>query len=153
MSRVATVSYTQEFDAPASAVWRLLTDWAAIIDWMPDGLVASLRMEGQGVGAIRHLVTGQGVPLSERLDAADEAAGTLDLSLVGQLPWGLLSYRARGQVLSLAPERCQLTWRGVFETPADGEQANRVERLLKQSYASMFRGVRCEMARRRGHPR
>ncbi len=148
MSHTAAVSHTEEFDVPASSVWQLLFDWAAIVDWMPGGFIASLRLEGQGVGAIRHLVTGQGVALSERLDAADEKAGTLDLSLVGSLPWGLLSYRARGQVLSTSPNSCRLTWRGIFETPASGEQAERVAHLLGKSYANMFEGVRSESARR-----
>ena len=152
MSHVAAVTHTEEFAAPASAAWQLLADWPAIVDWMPGGLIASLRPEGQGIGAVRHIVTGEGVPLSERLDAADEAAGTLDLSLVGQLPWGLLSYRARGQVVSMSPESCRLTWRGVFETPAVGGQADRVAHLLKRSYESMFLGVRREVSRRRHRP-
>jgi hypothetical protein len=148
---VATVSHTEEFDAPASAVWQLLLDWPAIVDWMPAGLIASLSMEGQGIGAIRHIVTGKGVALSERLDAADEQAGVIELSLVGQLPWGLLSYRARGRVLGMPSNGCQLTWRGVFETPAGGAAADRVARLLEHSYASMFLGLRRELARRQTH--
>ena len=36
MSHVETITDTAEFNAPASAVWELLTDWAAIADWMPD---------------------------------------------------------------------------------------------------------------------
>ncbi len=36
MSHVATITDAAEFDAPASEVWALLMDWAAIIDWMPD---------------------------------------------------------------------------------------------------------------------
>jgi hypothetical protein len=152
LGHLSAVSRTEEFDAPASAVWRLLADWPAIVDWMPGGLIASLRMEGQGTGAIRHIVTGEGVRLSERLDAADEVAGTLDLSLVGQLPWGLLSYRARGTVVGMSPESCRLTWHGVFETPAVGEQADRVAHLLKRSYESMFLGVRREVTRRRHRP-
>ena len=148
MSYVAAVTHTEELEVPASAVWQVLIDWKAIVDWMPGGFIASLRMEGQGVGAIRHLVTGKGVALSERLDAVDEAAGTLDRSLVGALPWGLLSYRARGQVLSTSPNSCRLTWRGIFETPASGEQAERVAHLLGKSYANMFEGVRSETMRR-----
>jgi hypothetical protein len=153
LSNVASVTHAEEFDVPASAVWQLLLDWAAIVDWMPGGVIASLRMEGQGIGAIRHLVTGKGVALSERLDSADEKAGILELSLVGQLPWGLLSYRARAQVLGISPESCQLTWRGTFETPESGEQADRVAHLLAKSYANMFLGVRRETARRHRHPR
>ena len=64
MSHTETISDAAEFDAPASAVWELLMDWAALVDWMPDAYVKSLRMEGQGLGAIRHLITGKGVHLA-----------------------------------------------------------------------------------------
>jgi hypothetical protein len=148
LSCVASISHTEAFDAPAPAVWTLLMDWAAIVHWMPGGHIADLRMEGRGVGAIRHLVMVNGVHLSERLDAADEQTGVLELSLVGQLPWGLLSYHARGELVGTTPDSCELTWRGTFETPQSGAQCERVARTLKKSYANMFLGIRRETARR-----
>jgi hypothetical protein len=118
-------------------------DWAAIIDWMPDGYVQSLRMEGQGLGAIRHLVTLKGIQLSERLDSMNESSGALALSLVEPLPWGLLSYRARGKLDSFSQSRCRLTWQGTLEMPDRGPEYDKVANLLRKSYAKMFEGIRC----------
>ena len=149
LTYVESISHAGEFNAPAALVWQVLTDWAAIIDWMPDGYIRELRMDSQcpesGQGAIRHLVTGQGVPLSERLDLADEATGMLELSLVGTLPWGLLSYRARGKLDALPGNRCRLTWSGTPEMPQPGIEAARITGLLKKSYAKMFLGIRHEV--------
>ena len=117
-------------------------DWAAIADWMPDGYVQSLRMEGQGLGAIRHLVTLKGLEISERLDAANEAAGVLELSLLDPFPWGLLSYRARGKIDSLSDKRCRLTWQGTMEMPGRGSEFDRAANVLRKSYAKMFEGIR-----------
>jgi len=117
-------------------------DWAAIADWMPDGYVQSLRMEGQGLGAIRHLVTLKGLQISERLDAANEAAGVLELSLLDPLPWGLQSYRARGKIDSLSDQRCRLTWQGTMEMPDRGSEFDGVANVLRKSYAKMFEGIR-----------
>ena len=143
---MATITDAAEFDAPASEVWALLMDWAAIIDWMPDGYIQALECEGRGPGAIRHLVTGQGVHLSERLDAADAANGTLELSLVGELPWGLLSYAARGKLDELADGRSRLTWRGTLEINDNGSELDKVSRLLRKSYARMLLGIRQTVA-------
>jgi hypothetical protein len=137
-----SISATAEFAAPASRVWDLLMDWAAIIDWMPSGFIQSLEMEGEGIGAIRHLVTGKGVLVSERLDRADQLNGILELSLVEPLPWGLLSYRASGKLESLADGRSRLDWRGTLEMPERGEELDRTVRLLKKSYANMLLGIR-----------
>jgi hypothetical protein len=142
LSHTETITGAAEFDAPASAVWALLTDWAAIVDWMPDGYVQSLRMEGQGPGAVRHLVTGKGVHIAERLDRADETSGVLELSLLDPLPWGLLSYRARGNLDSISDKRSRLTWRGTLEMPEPGPESDAVARLLRKSYAKMFLGIR-----------
>jgi hypothetical protein len=146
LSHIQSVTATEEFDAPAAAVWRLLTDWGGIAGWMPDGYIRSLRLEGQGIGAIRHLVTGQGVELAERLDALDESAGTLALSMVGALPWELLSYRASARLTRVSDSRCRLDWTGTFEMPAGDPRIDRVANLLGKSYAKMFLGIRRETA-------
>ena len=142
MTHIETIEDAAEFEASASAVWELLMDWSAIVDWMPDGYVRSLRMEGEGTGAVRHLVTGQGVELAEKLDRADEPSGVLELSLLDPLPWGLLSYRARGKLDVVSSNRSRLTWRGTLEMPEPGPETDKVVRLLRKSYAKMFLGIR-----------
>ncbi len=142
LSYVETISDATEFDAPASAVWALLIDWAAILDWMPGGYIQSLEMEGRGVGATRHLLTLNGPRLSERLDAADEASGTLELCMLAPLPWGLESYKAHGKLESLSSCRCRLTWTGTLEMPSRDEEFGRTSRILRKSYAMMFLGIR-----------
>ena len=142
MSHFETITETAEFNAPSRAVWDLLLDWAAIVDWMPDGYIRSLECEGEGPGAVRHLVTGEGSRVSERLDRADSAAGVLELSLVGKLPWGLISYSARGRVVDLSPDRSRLTWEGRPELPDAGPESQDVVRLLRKSYRKMFQGIR-----------
>ena len=142
MNPSETITAEAEFSAPAAAVWELLTDWAAIVDWMPGGYISSLECVGQGPGAVRHLVTGQGLRLSERLEGVDEQSGVLELSLVGDLPWGLVSYRARGKLDSLPAERSRLTWQGTLELPQGRRDADDVARLLRKSYAKMLQGIR-----------
>jgi len=142
VSHVEIIEDTAEFEAPASRVWELLMDWAAIADWMPDGYVQSLRMEGDGIGAIRYLVTGQGAEIAERLDGADESSGVLELSLLDPLPWGLLSYHARGRLERLECGRSRLRWQGTLEMPERGRELDSVVRLLLKSYAKMFEGIR-----------
>lgn len=146
MSYTQSLTHREQFDVPAAAVWNLLIDWPAIARWMPDGYILGLREEGRGIGAIRHLLTASGAEVSERLDAADEAAGTIELSLVEPLPWGLSSYRARATLVALSPDRCELTWRGTLETPGNAAQAEASARLLKKSYAKLFLGIRRETA-------
>ena len=112
------------------------------MDWMPEGNIRSLKMEGQGIGAVRHLVTGKGVHISERLDFADEQSGILELSIIEPLPWGMLSYFARGTVQPVSGQRCRLTWQGTFAVPESGSQSTRLAHMLKNLYGTMFVGIR-----------
>ena len=141
LSQVLTITDSSEFDAPIQAVWNLLMDWGAIVDWMPDGYIQKLKLEGQGEGAIRYLVTGKNVELAERLDRADERSGILELSLVDPLPWGLLSYRARGKLDRISSNRCRLRWQGTLKMPDNGPETERVTNLLRKSYSKMFLGI------------
>lgn len=142
MSHIEHLTYTEEFDACASMIWDLLIDWGGIIDWMPNNYIRSLRLEGEGEGAIRHLSTRDGALLSESLDVIDKDSGYLELSLVNDLPWGLLAYRAKGKLEVISDNKCRLTWQGTFEMPAGGPESDRVVSLLKKSYANMFLGIR-----------
>lgn len=150
MSAQRSVQHTEVFDAPVSRVWALLADWGGIADWMPDGYIRSLRLDGSGPGAVRHLVTLHGVNVAERLDEMDEERGLLNLSIIEPMPWGMSSYSAQARLSAPEPDRCKLTWRGTFEMADDTASADELAVLLKKSYARMFKGIRNELSRPRG---
>jgi len=113
---------------------------------MPRGIIASLELEGSGVGAVRHIVTRQGVRIAERLDQADEAQGRLELSLLDPLPWSMQSYTAIAQLDRLGPEKCSLRWDGQFELPENGQAADALGQFLSKSYKTMFKGIRWQLS-------
>jgi hypothetical protein len=137
-----SVSHSEIFDSPASAVWCILVDWGEIVDWMPHGIISSLDIEGSGVGAVRHIVTRQGVRIAERLDRADEQQGRLELTILDPLPWSMLSYRAFAQLDARGPDGCDLRWEGQFELPDNGPDADALADFLGRSYKEMFKGIR-----------
>ena len=113
---------------------------------MPHGIISSLDMEGSDIGAVRHLVTCQGVQIAERLDRADEKQGRLELSILDPLPWSMLSYKASAQLDQLGPEKCSLRWEGWFELPENGQEGDALARFLGKSYEAMFKGIRQQLS-------
>lgn|GEM_PF-1069460 len=142
-----TVQHSEVFDAPSPRVWALLTDWGGIVNWMPDGYIRSLRLEGRGRGAVRHLVTLRGAAVSERLDEMDEQRGLLTLSIVEPMPWGMSTYSAQARLAETEPGRCKLTWRGTFEMADSKTSPDELAVLLQKSYIRMFQGIRNELSR------
>lgn len=113
---------------------------------MPRGIIASLELEGSGVGAVRHIVTRAGVPIAERLDRADEQQGRLELSILDPLPWSMLSYTALAQLDEQGPDNCSLRWEGQFELPESGIEADARAEFLEKSYKQMFKGIRRQLS-------
>jgi len=113
---------------------------------MPRGIIASLELEGSGVGAVRHIVTREGVHIAERLDRADEQQGRLELSILDPLPWSMLSYTAIAQLDERGPNKCSLRWEGQFELPENGTEADALGQFLSKSYKAMFKGIRRQLS-------
>jgi hypothetical protein len=141
-----SVSHSEVFDSPASAVWQIIEDWALIVDLMPRGIIASLELEGSGVGAVRHIVTREGVHIAERLDRADQQQGRLELSILDPLPWSMLSYTALAQLDEQGPDNCSLRWEGQFELLECGIEADALAEFLEKSYRQMFKGIRRQLS-------
>lgn len=72
----------------------------------------------------------------------DAAEYDAPASEVWALPWGLLSYAARGKLDELADGRSRLTWRGTLAMNENGADLDRVRCLLRKSYARMLFGIR-----------
>lgn len=137
------VTASQEFDAPADAVWRLLEDFGTIQRWWPtDGStpIDRVTVEGEGVGMMRHIHNrGAAHPVSERLDFVDPSSRTLVLSIVGTRPAGITAYVAEGHVVDLGSGRCRIDYRALCTTAPGLEQP--VRKALLKTWALMFRGL------------
>lgn len=134
---------SQTLNAPAEAVWRLLEDFGAIERWWPTDVaypVESVRIEGSGVGMIRHILNrGATVPVAERLDLLDRDEKVLILSIVGQRPLGITAYVAEGRVVPTGDDTCRIDYRARF-TVAGGD-ADRIGRGIRKTWDAMFRGL------------
>ena len=78
-------------------------------------------------------------PVSERLDALDLANHTLQLSIVGQRPAGLLHYQATGKLTVLDDGGCRLTYDSEFIAEEGREDEARA--FLLGAYELMYIGL------------
>ena len=112
---------------------------------MPAGYIQQLRMEGTGVGSVRHLLTGRGVIVSERLDEVDPENGILKLSIIEPMPWEMHSYNAYAQLRAVDNGQSRLCWHGTFEMTESSAAADSLAALLKNSYETMFEGIKIKV--------
>ena len=119
--------------APAENVWLVLADFAGFLNWAGGGQ-GEIRIEGEGIGMIRHLKMGVG-EIAERLVYCDQDRRELGYELVYGEPIGMKQYRAT-VAISEAEEGCDIKWTGEF-VPVDPAGEDSVAATLAATYAGM----------------
>ncbi len=90
----------------ADKAWSVLADFGNFLAWASGG-VGSCRIEGEGIGMVRHLdIPGLG-PIAERLDALEHDTCTLGYTLLSKGMAGMDEYAARVQVVADGPRTLQ----------------------------------------------
>ena len=88
----------------------------------------------------RHIYNvGFDTPVSERLDALDTKNFSLNLSIVGERPAGLLHYQAMGKLTTLDDSGCRLTYDSEFLAEAGGDDDAKA--FLLGAYELMYQGL------------
>tara|TARA_B110000483_G_C18201356_1_gene545380 strand:- start:968 stop:1405 length:438 start_codon:yes stop_codon:yes gene_type:complete len=131
-----------DISAPRETIWGLLMDFGNIEAWWPANApidIDRVELEGSGVGMTRHIYNvGFDTAVSERLDALDLENFTLQLSIVGARPAGLLHYQATGTLTELENGGCRLTYDSEFRVE-EGREAE-AEEFLLGAYELMYLG-------------
>ena len=75
----------QEFiEAPAEAVWELLSDFGGLQKYAHPGFVIGCDCDGGGVGALRTVTMADGSQVLERLERLEKDARRLSYSILGE---------------------------------------------------------------------
>jgi len=125
---------SDEVDAPADAIWKMLLNWPAILDWMrvegrPVPLIEVQLKAGHVVGKlpctrncifdVAALPPGIVIPeiVPETLLHVDDEARFIYYNMEGLGPFGLRNYLATTEVDDLGNGRSRVTCSGRFDLP------------------------------------
>ncbi|MFA7556008.1 MAG: SRPBCC family protein [Spongiibacteraceae bacterium] len=132
-----------DFNCPLESVWSLIVDFGGIKNWWPEGNavhIESVELDGTGVGMTRHMHNrGFDMPVSERLDFLDMETHTYKLSIVDNMPAGLIQYQATGTLSRLDNDGCRLDYTAEFITEPGREEEART--FLLGAYSLMYQGL------------
>ncbi|MAE94916.1 MAG: hypothetical protein CL910_09680 [Deltaproteobacteria bacterium] len=127
---------TQAMNAPADAVWQLISDFGDT-SWMPGG--TPVELEGEGPGMARIIVAGPDTRIREQLESLDPASRTLVYTIPEGVPFPVTGYRST-MVVEPTDEGSNLTWSCEFE--ADGVSEAEAQAAIEQMYGVMAGWVR-----------
>ena len=112
-----------DVDVPAAVLWDRIADFAAVLDWWPDGLATCTVGSEIGIGATRALTRvgdAAGEPVIERLIEFRPEERMLQLTIDEGLRSGIREYTCRYEVREIDDGRCRLDWypKAVVDTVA-----------------------------------
>jgi Polyketide cyclase / dehydrase and lipid transport len=136
---MAEVKVSETIAAPASAVWELVADFGGVDKW-GGPMLEHCTVEGDGVGAVRHISGPGGLAIAERLEAIDEAGCALSYAIVGKSPIPAKGYLATIRIREEGPRACRVDWSSTFEP--DGASEEQVARILRGVYTGGIAGLR-----------
>lgn len=132
----------EDVAAPADALWAVLSDFAH-----PQRLAASIAectVQGQGVGAVRRVISSRGPVIYERLIECDPLTRRLVYEVLkhGDMPYpGITAYRARASLHPVSEATTRVSWlaEGTIEGPRD-----EVAVFLRTLYRDAIRNLTAE---------
>ncbi len=130
------VKVSDDFDASIDQVWALIKDFGNLSAWAPNAKITYL--EGEGIGAIRHVDTAIG-HFKERCEAHDDANYSFSYALLeSSVP--LKDYVATVKLKETGPRSCAIEWASVFE-PVDVSEGEMI-RIVEQTYAGFISAIK-----------
>lgn len=130
------VSVKVNIAATPDKVWQVLGDFSGMGNWAPG--IASLTVEGRGVGAVRTITFQDGSRVKERLESFDEGGRTLSYTILESgLP--VEGYVASLTVRDLGAAGSEVEWYTTFG--AKGATEEEVSRLLTVGYRRALAGL------------
>ena len=122
---VTHVSCKTTINHPIDAVWRVISDFSMVGQYLSG--VVTCTVEGQGVGALRTLTSADSGTIIERLETLDEAAHRLSYILLTDTPFRncLTTMLLR----DLGVSQAELEWSATFE--ADGLPEDEAREMLE----------------------
>lgn len=138
---MASMDYEEIINASADKVWTFLSDFPALDKWAAPGSISHIKMEGNGIGAVRAITSAVGL-IREKLEIFDAAAMRIGYSMDNETPLPFKDYFAIAKVTKLPDNRCIVNWQSTFEPVGDVDQAQKVALDL---YTSGLKGIRKQL--------
>ena len=108
---MAKATVTEALPAPLGDVWKLIRDFGDLSAWAPGANVT--KLEGEGVGMIRHIEGGDAGYFKEQCEAHDDENHTFGYTLLIS-PGPIEDYHAEVRLTETGPDACEIEWSSVF---------------------------------------
>lgn len=117
---MAAIEKIQILNVPIAILWQTISGFGDVDKWL--AATAKCELDGTGVGTIRTLTTTDGIVITEKLEAVDEANYTIEYSLLEE-PFPVKNYVANMVLSDAGNGQTSVHWTGDFDLVGEGDKA------------------------------
>ena len=114
---IENIKIVKIIDAPSDKVWAAIRGIDGLDRWFP--VIATCRVEGEGVGAIRFLELGDGGEIRDRVEEIDDQARRFRY-LRTHHPFPVSTYKGTVLVRDAGDGKSEVTWGVELDAAAQG---------------------------------
>lgn len=130
----------RDVDLSADAVWQELRHFDRVLKWIPGGAESTIKISGEGVGAIRDIQLATQGYVQHRLVAFDDDERMLSYELTAGKPIGMQDYTVVATVTPIDGDHCTIRWAGRMTADATLDEAE-VGHALEVALGNMTTGL------------
>jgi uncharacterized protein YndB with AHSA1/START domain len=133
-----TVNINSVIKASPDKVWEMISAIGGLDQWFPIIESCNVEGEGEGVGATRICVLGNGATLYERVEEIDHEAKRFCYTIT-ESPMPISNYLGTVKLDSTADGNTELTWSAEFDV--DEEHREEMSAMMNGALAEGVKGL------------
>ncbi|MBH80321.1 MAG: hypothetical protein CMQ49_07435 [Gammaproteobacteria bacterium] len=134
------IEHRRDIDLCADTVWEEVRHFDRVLEWVPGGDQSSIRVQGEGVGAIRDIELSTQGYVQHRLIAHDNDERSFSYELTAGKPIGMQDYAVVATVTPIDDGHCTIRWAGRMTSDPTLDEAE-IGHALEVALGNMTTGI------------
>lgn len=134
------IDVRRDVDLSADTVWEEVRHFDRVLQWIPGGAESTIKVNGEGVGAVRDIELSTQGYVQHRLVAYDDEQRMFSYELTAGKPIGMQDYTVVATVTPIDSDHCTIRWAGKMTADSSLNEAE-TGRALEVALGNMTTGI------------
>ncbi len=134
------IEHKRETDLSADDVWAEMRQYDRVLKWIPRGAESTVKVVGQGVGAVRDIQLATMGYVQHKMLAYDDDARMFSYELTEGKPLGMQNYHVTATVTPIDDGHCTIRWIGEMTGDGSRDEAE-IGKALESALGNMTTGI------------
>ncbi len=134
------IEHKRETDLSADDVWAEMRQYDRVLKWIPRGAESTVKVVGEGVGAVRDIQLATMGYVQHKMLAFDDDTRMFSYELTEGKPLGMQNYHVTATVTPIDDGHCTIRWIGEMTGDGSRDEAE-IGKALESALGNMTTGI------------